>query len=286
MTNATYNAEQRALYDGHQPSAYSIVSTLSTNIGVLSLQDATSSYQQIVKEAKQQDPALSLPADVDPTILRGYRAQRDATLKQFESSTIGVGSLHWGTADSALVYHFKPLSRGSVRINSTNPLDNPLIDYRTATDPTDVKVYTALFRKQRQLFSAPSMQALGPVEVAPFGGNVTSDEQIAAVMRDQINPSNAHQCCTAAMLPRNLGGVVSHEQKVYGVTGLRVADISHWPMQISGAPMANMFGAAERVSVDLGQFSGVEKLEVNLANSVQLADLIKKEYCLAGACSK
>ncbi|KAG7284077.1 hypothetical protein NEMBOFW57_010438 [Staphylotrichum longicolle] len=261
LTNATYNAEQHARYDAGQSSAYTLVSSLSSNIGVLSLQKATSSYRQIIKAAALRDPALSLPADVDETVLAGYTAQRTAILKQFANNDVGVGTVHWSTADSALVYHLKPLSRGTVTINSTNPLENPLIDFRTGTDPADVAVYTALFRKNRALFAAPSMQALGPTEAAPFGAQLTTDEQIYAVMRDQINPSNAHQCCTAAMMPLELGGVVSSEQKVYNVRRLRVADISAWPFQLSGAPMATVYAAAER-----------------------LADLIKKEYCLAGAC--
>ncbi|KAK3904582.1 hypothetical protein C8A05DRAFT_42370 [Staphylotrichum tortipilum] len=261
LTNATYNAEQRALYDSSRPSAYTLVSSLSSSIGVLSLQRATSSYQQIIAAAKAHNPADSLPAGVDATVLAGYKAQRAALLKQLANSNVGVGTVHWGTSDSALVYHLKPLSRGTVTINSTDPLANPLIDFRTGTDPTDVAVYTALFRKNRQLFAAPSMQALGPTEASPFGAQLTTDEQIAAVMRDQINPSNAHQCCTAAMMPLELGGVVSNQQKVYGVRGLRVADISAWPFQLSGAPMATVYASAER-----------------------LADLIKKEYCLAGVC--
>ncbi|KAK4153364.1 hypothetical protein C8A00DRAFT_43723 [Chaetomidium leptoderma] len=261
LTNATYNAEQRALYDSSHQGAYTLISSLSSNIGVVSLQKATSSYQQIIAAAKARNPADSLPADVDPTVLKGYKAQREAILKQFASDSIGVGTVHWGTADEALVYHLKPLSRGTVNINSANPMANPLIDFRTGTDPADVAVYTALFRKNRELFAAPSMQALGPTEAAPFGAGLTTDEQIAAVMRDQINPSNAHQCCTAAMMPRALGGVVSSEQKVYGVQGLRVGDISAWPFQLSGAPMATVYASAER-----------------------LADLIKKEHCLAGAC--
>ncbi|KAK3935454.1 hypothetical protein QBC46DRAFT_50935 [Diplogelasinospora grovesii] len=261
LSNATYNAEQLALYQAHQPSAYTIVSTLSTNIGQLALQDATSAYKQIAAQARARNPADSLPADVDPTVLKGYVAQRNLTIQQFESANVAVGTLHWDTADSALIYHLHPLSRGSVNINSTDPLANPLIDYRTLTDPTDAQLYTALFRKQRQLFLAPSMQVLGPVEAAPFGAQLTTDDQLVAVMRNQIDPSNAHQCCTAAMLPRELGGVVCSDQKVYGVKGLRVADISFWPMETSGAPTATMYAAGER-----------------------LADVIKKEYCLAGAC--
>ncbi|SPQ25932.1 bb02905e-a6b5-44a0-b1cb-607825c8e916 [Thermothielavioides terrestris] len=261
LTNSTYNAEQRALYDSFHEGAYTIVSSLSTNIGALSLQQATSSYKDIIAAAKAANPAYSLPADVDPTVLKGYKAQRAALLNQFASPNVGVGTVHWGTSDSALIYHLKPLSRGTVNINSTDPLASPLIDFRTATDPVDLQVYTAIFRKNRELFAAPSMQLLGPTEAAPFGAHLTTDAEIAAVMRDQINPTNAHQCCTAAMLPLELGGVVSSDQKVYGVQGLRVADISHWPFQLSGAPMATMYASAER-----------------------LADLIKKQYCLAGAC--
>ncbi|KAK4236462.1 hypothetical protein C8A03DRAFT_45548 [Achaetomium macrosporum] len=222
-TNATYNAEQRALSDTVRQGAYTTVNSLSTQIGVVSLQAAASSYQDIIAASKAADPADSLPVDVDATVLAGYKAQREAIVNQF-ASNVRVGTVHWGT---------------------------PLIDFRTATDPIDLRAYSAVFRKNCDLFAAPSMQALGPTEAAPFGVHLTADEQIAAVMRDQINPTNAHQCSTAAMMPRQLGGV----------KGLRVADISFWPFQLSGPPQATMYASAER-----------------------LADLIEKEYCLAGAC--
>lgn len=247
VTNATYSAEQRALYDAQQPSAYSIIGSTSTNIAALALQDATPLYKQIAAQARARNPASSLPSDIDPTVLAGYKAQRKLILQQFESPKAAIGNLHWGTANTALIYHLKPLSRGSVTINSTDPLAPVIIDFRTATDPTDIQLFTALFRKNRQLFAAPSMQVLGPAETSPFGSQLTTDDQIAAVLRNQINPSNAHQCCTAAMLPKKLGGVVSSDHKVYGVKGLRVADISFWPMEISGAPTATMYASAEQV---------------------------------------
>ncbi|KAK4664405.1 uncharacterized protein QC763_505180 [Podospora pseudopauciseta] len=256
MANATYNAEQRALYDTERKGAYTIISSLSTNIGQLSLKQATSDYQAIIAAARAANPADSLPADVDATVLAGYQVQREAILNQFEGD-VGVGNLHWGTSDNALVYHLKPLSRGTVEIVTTDPLVNPAIDHRTATDPIDFAVYTALFRKNRELFAAPDMQVLGPAEGAPFAA-ATTNEEIIEVMRDQINPSNAHQCCTAAMLPKSLGGVVNSEQKVYGVSRLRVADISFWPMQTAGSPLGTMYAAGER-----------------------LADMIKAEYGLA-----
>ncbi len=222
--------------------------TLSTNIGQLSLQLATSEYETVAADARSRDPAASLPSDVDPLVLEGYKKQRELLIEQFEGPDAAVGTLHWGTSTSSLIYHLKPLSRGTVNINSTDPLTSPVIDYRTATDPTDLALYVALFRKNRELFAAPDMAVLGPSEASPFGEQLQTDDEIIAVLRQQINPSNAHQCCTAAIQPRELGGVVDNEWNVYGVKGLRVADVSYWPFQTSGAPTATMYASGEKVS--------------------------------------
>ncbi|KAI0460423.1 hypothetical protein F5B21DRAFT_510694 [Xylaria acuta] len=246
-SNATYNAEQRLLYDTDRTGAYTIVRSLSTNIGQLSLQLVTGNYSAIAAEARSRDPAASLPSDVDPTVLEGYKKQRELLIQQFEGQDAAVGTLHWGTSSSSLIYHLKPLSRGTVKINSTDPLANPVLDYRTATDPIDLAVYIALFRRNRELFAAPDMASLGPVEASPFGAQLQTDEEIIAVLRQQINPSNAHQCCTAAMLPRDLGGVLDSEWKVHGVQGLRVADTSYWPFQTSGTPSATVYASGEKV---------------------------------------
>lgn len=247
--NATYAAEQRALYDTKKQGAYTIVSTLSTNIAMLNLKQTTSSYKKIITNGRAAVAPYSLSSEVDATILAGYTAQRKLILEQYESGKAGIGSLHWNTADSVTIYLNKPLSRGAVTINSTNPLENPLVNYRTVTDPVDIEVLTALFRKNRELMSAPDMASLGVAEAAPFGEHITADSELASAFREAIDPSNAHQCCTAAMMPRELGGVVSSEQKVYGVNGLRVADISYWPFQISGAPTATMYASGEKVSL-------------------------------------
>jgi choline dehydrogenase-like flavoprotein len=49
-------------------------------------------------------------------------------------------------------------------------------------------------------------------------------------------------------MPRELGGVLSPEMKVYGTTGLRVIDISHWPKELSGPPMASIYAAGEKAA--------------------------------------
>ncbi len=175
-------------------------------------------------------------------------AQRALLLAQFADGASAVAGLHWNTDATNTLYTFKPLSRGTIAISSaTDALVDPLIDYRTATDPVDMAVYVALFKKNRQVMGAAAMAALGPSETAPFGAAVVTDAQIAAAVRTAINPSNGHACCTAAMLPRLLGGVVDSENRVYGVTGLRVIDISFWPFPVAGAPSATMYGVSEKV---------------------------------------
>ncbi|ETS85579.1 hypothetical protein PFICI_03604 [Pestalotiopsis fici W106-1] len=247
-TNATYRAEQLELYEQQRLGAFTIVHPLSTNIASVALCNATSDCQSIVDEIDSEDPALYLPSDIDSTVLDGYKKQFEITLGQLNSSSSPIGQIHWSTTTTATLYFVKPLSRGTININSTNPLANPVIDWRSMTNPADLDFTLALFRKHRDIFNQPSMRELGPIELSPFGEGIQDDDDIKAVLRQQINPSNAHQCCTAAMLPQDLGGVVDDQLRVYGVQGLRVIDISAWPMIISAAPTATIYGQGEKIA--------------------------------------
>jgi hypothetical protein len=247
LENDTYDAEQFALYKDSRQSPYTITRTLSTNFISLPLQNMTSKSADIIGAARNiSNPDVSLPPDTDSSVVAGYTRQREIMLDQLENH-VSIGGLHWGTANTGTLYLFKPFSRGTVNINSTDPLSNPLVDFRAATDPTDLDVAVALVRKAREIMGAPSMRVLGPNEVAPFGRGVQTDEEIKDAVRQTFNPSNGHECCTAAMLPKDLGGVVDDQLKVYGVDGLRVADISFWPMPLNGAPSATVYASAEKV---------------------------------------
>lgn len=248
LENATYDAEQFALYNASRQGPYTITRTLSTNFVSLPLQNLTLESADIINAARNvSDPGAFLPPDTDPAVVAGYTRQREIMLGQLDSE-ISIGGLHWGTANTGTLYLFKPFSRGTVNINSTDPLANPLVDFRSATDPSDLDVAVALVRKARDIMDAPSMRVLGPTEVAPFGKEVQTDEEIKEAVRQTFNPSNGHECCTAAMMPKALGGVVDDQLKVYGVEGLRVADISFWPMPLNGAPSATVYASAEMVS--------------------------------------
>lgn len=249
LENATYDAEQFALYNASRQGPFTITRTLSTNFISLPLRNLTSKSESIIATARNvSSPITFLPPETDPAVSAGYARQRSIMLDQLVND-VSVGGLHWGTADTGTLYLFKPFSRGTVAINSTDPLASPLVDFRAATDPTDLDVAVALVHKARDIMDAPSMRVLGPTELMPFGQGVQTDDEIKEAIRQTMNPSNGHECCTAAMLPRDLGGVVDDQLKVYGVEGLRVADISFWPMPLNGAPSATVYASAEMVSL-------------------------------------
>jgi choline dehydrogenase-like flavoprotein len=236
------------LYDQHLPSVWTLTRPLAPKFAFLSYEDATANtaYASILDDAEARDPADSLPGDIHPTVLAGYAVQRQLMFNEFRDAGLAVGGMSWDTDANVQVFNVKPFSRGYVYINQTDPLANPVIDFRTASDPTDFQLHIALLHKQRELFNAPSLAALGPTEVVP-GPAVQTDEDITQIMREILQPSNGHQCCSAPMMPRELGGVLSPEMKVYGTTGLRVIDISHWPKELSGPPMASIYAAGEKV---------------------------------------
>ncbi|KAL4740587.1 hypothetical protein BDV11DRAFT_94975 [Aspergillus similis] len=249
LTNTTWATEQRVLYDQHLPSVWTLTRTLAPKFAFLSYENAAANtaYASILDDAEARDPADSLPGDIHPTVLAGYAVQRKLMFNEFRDAGLAVGGMSWDTDANVQVFNVKPFSRGYVYINQTDPLANPVIDLRTASDPTDFQLHIALLHKQRELFNAPSLAALGPTEVVP-GPAVQTDEEIIQVMREILQPSNGHQCCSAPMMPRELGGVLSPEMKVYGTTGLRVIDISHWPKELSGPPMASIYAAGEKAA--------------------------------------
>jgi choline dehydrogenase-like flavoprotein len=91
------------------------------------------------------------------------------------------------------------------------------------------------------------MQELDPVELAP-GANVTCDGDLRRALRSIIGPSFQHPCCTAAMMPKELGGVVGPDLLVHGVKALRVVDASITPLIPAAAHTSStVYAVAEKV---------------------------------------
>jgi choline dehydrogenase len=134
-----------------------------------------------------------------------------------------------------------PRSRGEVRLRSADPADVPIIDPHYLEDPADVDVLVRGIELSRELVGSPAFAGIRGRELAPGTGL-----DLASYVR-QAATTVWHPVGTCAMGPGDTG-VVDHELRVHGTTGLRVADASVMPAITSGNTNAPTVALAERAA--------------------------------------
>jgi choline dehydrogenase-like flavoprotein len=205
-------------------------------------------YSSLITQLAAQDSSIYLPPGYDTTLQKGYLAQKNLLLASYASNTSAVLEVFFNGDPTTTVVLQKPLSRGVVTLNITSPFSDPIIDPRVFTNPIDLQVTLANLRFTRKWFQAPSQASLTPVEIIP-GFNVTSDADLIEAIRMYSTPSIGHALGTCAMMPRELGGVVSPDLKVWGVKGLSVVDASIMPLAPGTHLDATVYAVAEKVSL-------------------------------------
>lgn len=247
--NETFRAEAMELWEKNRtgPYAFYVVSSAVFLPASTFFQNQTPS---LISEIRAQAPAAYLPSDLPHELIAGYEKQRDILLSALETNTSAVlEHLFQGSARGTVI-NLKPFSRGTITINSSSPTSEPIFDYRLLSNPIDLKIIVKMNQYMRQHYAtSPILAPLSPVEISP-GVNVRSDEQVAEwlVNGGHLLASNGHSCCTAAMMPRSLGGVVDGELKVHGVRGLSVADNSIIPLIPGTHTQSTAYAIGEKVS--------------------------------------
>lgn len=115
----------------------------------------------------------------------------------------------------------RPLSRGTVRLASSNPTDNVRFDPQYLSHPSDLERMVKAFEISREMFATKAFAAWGSKEVLP-GVAVSSKEEVTEYVKANVG-SYYHYVGAAKMGTDNLS-VVDPQLKVYGVEGLRIAD--------------------------------------------------------------
>lgn len=248
--NATFEDYASELYYTNRTGPYTLVFESGTSVTYLSLPSTTSSYQSIISAARKVNLSSTLPTGADESILAGYQAQVDIILDLYASPNATVQETTLAGSTYIPVALLKPLSRGSISINSTDPFADPVFDFGTYMHPTDIAVGIASVRKNREVIGTPAMQELGTSEIAP-GPQYTSDSDIAAQLQKSTLSSWQHPSGSLSMMPRSLGGVVDAELRVYGVKGLRVVDASIFPIIPATHTTPAVYAVAEKVSTDM-----------------------------------
>lgn len=243
--NATFMEEARKEYEEKGTGPYTM--SRGNQAAFLPLKTVNPNWQKIISDLLAQDPGTYLPESYDQNLTAGYVAQRNITASlfsrtdnaafeiAFQGAGIGGGSLQ------------RTFSRGTINIDAKNPLSQPLIDYRTLTNPIDVANFVAVFRYARNIMSQDALRGLGPVELRP-GKNVTEDAEIEKWLREQlVSPSFAHPSGTAAMMPEEFGGVVGPDLRVWGTRRLSVVDASVMPLIPASHLTSSVYMVAEKV---------------------------------------
>ncbi|KAJ3827434.1 alcohol oxidase [Lentinula raphanica] len=143
-----------------------------------------------------------------------------------------------------------PLSRGTIRINSTDPSVDPIADAQYLTTEVDMVVAVAAARKVSSIAVTPPFSdllvenALAEAGVPQVGA---TDEEVSQWVLSTYTPGT-HPIGSNSMMPRELGGVVSPELLVYGTTNLRIADASIVPLSVFPHTTLGLYGVAEKAA--------------------------------------
>ncbi|KAJ5927074.1 hypothetical protein N7516_008847 [Penicillium verrucosum] len=186
----------------------------------------------------------------DDGVLVGYKAICDTTSKIFETPT-GQIELLFMNSDAngdigitAALQH--PFSHGRIYINSSNPMDFPVIDPNYLGNPADAEILLAGIKLARQLGQTSPMSKVLTKETTP-GSSVQSDDDWIEWLRKSAG-TEFHPSSSCAMLPEEQGGVVDANLLVYGLSNVRVADASVIPIALSTHLMSSTYGVAEQAS--------------------------------------
>lgn len=150
----------------------------------------------------------------------------------------------------------RSLSRGSVHIKTSDPTEHPVIDPAYFKHPLDV-----------DLMARSLLHILTFIEIEPLksvlrrnedGTPVLSKPQAETGLPETLDEAKEwvvdnsitlyHPVGTCAMLPKEKGGVVDNQCRVYDVSNVRVADASIFPLHVQGNIVSLVYALAEKAA--------------------------------------
>jgi hypothetical protein len=241
-TNATFAAEALEEYHTNQTGPYAIAG--SNIVGYIPLVTCTNGDLALQQEAASQDPSMYLAPNTPADVVQGYAALHNTLTERLSSPNSALVEI--GLSDGRVGISLQqPFSRGSVQAVSSSTFDPPIVDPRSLHNPLDVSLIVEALKFARTLVQTNAMAELSAVETNP-GANVTSDEDLAAYVREVASPA-WHLGGTCKMGDRENGGVVDEQLRVHGVDNLRVVDASVMPLLPAAHTMATVYSIAEKV---------------------------------------
>ena len=198
----------------------------------------------IANAAAAQSPEQYLPVDTVGTVLAGYAKQHAMMTDALVDVTRAAYELINANDGVLTVATMRPFSRGTVTLNSPQPFDPPSIDPRYGSNPIDIEVLRAAMAFNERLTYTETLRHMNPAQRYP--PTEATEEEVAQYIRTRWQ-TEYHPGGTCAMMPFELGGVVSPDLLVYGTQNLRVVDSSIMPLLPAAHLQAVVYGVAEKV---------------------------------------
>lgn len=172
----------------------------------------------------------------------------DPTSRQIRFTTLDIiPGITGGVLDLC-----QPLSRGSVSINSAEPLAPPVIDLGVLSNSNDLDLFVSAYSTYVKNINI-QLQEIDPLYqlIYPDPAILDNPALITEFIRGAVG-SNFHFQSHCRMAPLTQGGVVDSNGRVYGVQNLIVADNSINPQDMDGSPMATAYLVAANIARLLG----------------------------------
>ena len=282
LTNSDFDLDARLTYLSSRTGPWT--AKPSTAVAFPSLSQITSSRHvlNLLRRALHSfgsrssflPPEYSTPDNNGYTLQAGYELQHKmiaTSLLDSNTAAYEILNDNSGGLDLALM---RPFSRGTTHITSTSIHNDPAVNPNWMAHPLDVEILLLALRFNHDILSTPSMQLLQPAFLpsflnssSPYGagpgpGTIPFDISRSAALSllHAGVGTEFHYSGTCAMLPRELGGVVDPELRVYGTANLRVVDTSVFPV-VPGAHLQSVAYAVAERAADLikGVAAGVKR---------------------------
>ncbi|KIY71977.1 GMC oxidoreductase [Cylindrobasidium torrendii FP15055 ss-10] len=175
------------------------------------------------------------------------------TVNGVKVGTPGVDVQPGKRYQTILVAYTQPLHAGSVHIGSSDARAAPAIQPKFLANPVeeDILVKGLTFIVQKLLSTNPLKDTIKAKPLPPFEGDA-DEETVRNYVRSKVSTAQ-HPCGTAAMAPRECGGVVDRDLRVYGTRNLRVVDCSVMPMVVGNNIQTIAYAIGEKVSGPRGR---------------------------------
>ncbi|SHH20210.1 GMC family oxidoreductase [Marivita hallyeonensis] len=150
--------------------------------------------------------------------------------------------------------HLRPRSRGSVRLQSANPKDMPLIDPNYLSDPYDLEMSIRGLKLVQEILAQSALSNFIFAERLP-GPEVKTDEDYFDFIC--VHSKTSHHCAGTCRMGNDEAAVLDPRLRFNGLDGLRVADASVMPTVNSSNTNATSIMIGEKAADMIKQDQGM-----------------------------